>query len=387
MPRKLLWIGDAVVSSGFARATHKILETVRKTWDVAVLGINYPGDPHPYPYPIYPAAASGGDAFGIRRTAEIASHWKPELVVVQNDPWNIPAYLKRLGDVPTVGFVAVDGKNCQGLGLNGLAHGLFWTEFARKEAHAGGYTGTSAVVPLGVDLTIYKVQDRAEMRQLLFGDRLPKDAYIVGNVNRNQPRKRLDLLLAYFAEWVKGHAIDNAYLMLHVAPTGDVGFNIEQLARYYGIPNRVILVEPEVGYGISEEALARMYAAFDVMATTTQGEGWGLPTMEGMACGIPQIVPKWSALGEWTEGAAAQVPCTSTIATHGNINTIGGVADRDRFIETLQTLYQDSEVRLKLGREGVARVQQARFRWENIGVRVVEELEFARAPERLKACS
>src|SRR5678815_4522012 len=131
--RRLLWIGDAVAATGFARSTHAVLDVLRETWDVHVLGINYLGDPHPYPYDIYPCYP-GGDAFGINRTPKIVKKLQPDLVILQNDPWNIPHYTKRLKDTTFVCVVPVDGLNCRGEGLNGAKLCVFWTEFGRREA-------------------------------------------------------------------------------------------------------------------------------------------------------------------------------------------------------------------------------------------------------------
>lgn len=375
--RKLLWIGDAVVSSGFARATHKILDEFRKSWSVTVLGINYPGDPHPYPYPIYPAMANYSDPWGLRRTAELVTMIKPDVVVVQNDPWNIPRYVDAIGNVPTIAIAAVDGLNCKGRGMNGCLSVIFWTEFAAKEAALGGYKGPFSVIPLGVDLDIYKPQDRTMARQWMNLPGRLKDAFIVGNVNRNQPRKRLDLTIQYFAEWVKSKGVTDAYLYLHIAPTGDKGWDAQQLMRYYGLSSRLILAEPELGYGCSEADLAYTYSAFDVMMTTTQGEGWGLPTLEGMACGIPQICPDWSALGEWASTAALMVPCTSHAVTPEFINVIGGIADKERFILALDALYNDQNNREYLSDLGLKLANQEQYRWSNIGKAYVHSVEEA----------
>src|SRR6185369_9240352 len=100
--------------SGFARCTHHTLEEVRKTWDVHVLGLNYRGDPHDYPYPIYPAALGRvDDLFGLNRVSPMVQKLRPDVVVVQNDPWNLPMYMELLRHVPTIGALAVDGLNCQ----------------------------------------------------------------------------------------------------------------------------------------------------------------------------------------------------------------------------------------------------------------------------------
>lgn len=375
--KRLLWIGDAVAATGFARCTHHVLDGLKDEWDVHVLGINYMGDPHPYPYAIYPAWA-GGDAFGIQRTEQLCRDLKPDLVVVQNDPWNVPTYVKKIpGTVPIVASMPVDGKNCKAKGLNGLALAIFWTAFGEWEAKEGGYTGPSTVIPLGVDLDLYRPIDRAEARLKAGLSEDMQRAFIVGNVNRNQPRKRLDLTVEYFAAWTERHSIDDAYLFLLVAPTGDQGYDLPQLMKYYGFGGerkRLIILTPEIGKGLPEALLPSVYSCFDVQLTTTQGEGWGLTTMEGMACGVPQIVPAWSALGEWAANASVQVPCSATAVTPNFINVLGGVADKDATVSALQDLYRHTKTREWWSGAGTALVHCNRFRWENIAKKFSEAL-------------
>ena len=372
--RQLLWIGDAVADTGFARSTHKILETVHKYWDVSVLGLNYRGDPHGYPYPIYPTYIQ--DGFGLRRLPEIIDKVRPELIVIQNDPWNLPAYMKPLATFPIAAVMPVDGLNCRGMALNGLRVAFFWTRFGFQQARDGGYTGPAGIIPLGVDLDIYAPGDRDEARDFLGLPPKYKDGFIVGNVNRNQPRKRLDLTIRYFASWVKKYSISDAYLFLHVAPTGESGVDCDQLARYYGVQNRLIMSDPGIYRGIDERRLALLYSLFDVQVTTTQGEGWGLTTMEGMACGVPQIVPEWSALAEWAE-AAVQIPCKTTATTFDSINVIGGIPDEDNFIFALNKIYQDAHWREDLVSRGLNLVQKTEYRWETIGERFAVGLDEA----------
>jgi D-inositol-3-phosphate glycosyltransferase len=370
--RRLLWIGDAACASGFAKSSHYTLEVLQKTWDLTVLGLNFLGDPHRYSflqnkiYPCYP----GGDLFGLGRIPDIIQKLRPEVVVVQNDPWNIPQYLRLLPNVPVVGAIAVDGANCKGRGLNGLVLAIFWTQYGADQARAGGYAGPYAVVPLGVDLDVYNPGDRQAARKKMFQPKDYedlKDAFIVGNINRNQPRKRLDLTISYFADWIKSRKISDAYLYLHIAPTGDVGFDCQQLMAYFGVANRLILSSPEVWHGLEEEELANTYRAFDVQLTTTQGEGWGLTTMEGMACGIPQIVPQWAALAEWCGNTAVQVPCSEIAVTGGGVNVIGGIPNRGETILALDDLYYNKNLRASYSQRGLELVSQPQYRWPAIG--------------------
>jgi D-inositol-3-phosphate glycosyltransferase len=372
MKRRLLWIGDAACESGFARCTHHTIPGLQRAgWDVSVLGLNYRGDPHPqYQYDIYPCWP-GGDLFGVKRLNEIMAIVKPHMIVIQNDPWNIPSYLRELAGTenppPVVGAIAVDGKNCRGRDLNGLATAIFWTQFGQREAIKGGFFGPSAVVPLGVDQSIYTPGDRRAARHAMGFQGAVLDGFIVGNVNRNQPRKRLDLTIAYFADWVKRYAIDNAYLFLHVAPTGDKGIDCKQFAAYHGLYGRVILAEPEPYHGLTEEMLANVYRSFSVMCTTSQAEGWGLPAMEGMACGVPQILPNHSAYTEWPGSAAVLVDVNDEPAvTPNKVNVIGATPSRERTIDALNMLYNSEEVWKHYRDAGLELVSAQKYRWDVI---------------------
>lgn len=407
--KKLLWVGDMACPSGFARATHEILDTLRKSYDVTVLGINYNGDPAyegseftkyhvdgRWPYPIY-SCFPGGDVIGFNRIEWLCDRVRPDVIVLQNDGWNIPLYMealeKRHANVPVIAAVAVDAKNFNGRWLKGVSLAVFWTQFALSEARHGGYNGPAIVIPLGVDTEAYHPMDQRFARKARKLDEI-LDTFIVGNVNRNQTRKRWDLTIRYFAKWIKQiavgwpdedirHApkvIDDAWLYLHTAPTGDEGIDVVGHAEYYGIRDRVALMTPDTFYGITEEQMRDTYNSFDVQVSTTLGEGFGLTTFEGMACGIAQAVPRWSALGELCDGAAALVPCTSTAVSAVHSGTIGGVADEAAFLVTLDALYHDKIERMRVADRGFHRVHETRFRWSDIGGRWLSAVDGVLAP-------
>jgi hypothetical protein len=380
--RRLLWIGDAACASGFAKGTHGVCNYLDyranpvnpNPWDVTILGINHRGDPTPeYAYPIYTAAA-GGDMFGVLRTVWMCDLVKPDAIAIQQDPWNFPGYMRRLkpipeyADVPVIGFVAVDGLNCRGTDMNDLAMAIFYTQFGEQQARLGGFTKPSAVVSLGVDTTTFTPGDRTEARRAL---KLPDrclDGFIVGNVNRNQVRKRLDLSIRYFSKWWhQAGCPKNAWLYLHVAPTGETGYNLKQLAAFYGIYRNIIISESEAWSGSSDLEMVHTYRAFDVQITTTQGEGDGLTTKEGMASAIPQIAPDWAALGEWARGAALLVECSSTAATIGKVNAIGGIADEDQFVEALDMMYSDPQQRHLYSQLALRCAQRPQYQWPEVG--------------------
>lgn len=382
--KKLLWIGDACCDSGFARTTHQILSTLRYEYEIHVIGVNYRGGPHDYPYNIHPAYVYGcKDLLGYDRISELVPQIEPDVVVLLNDPWNIPRYtdlLKPYG-APIVGIIAVDGLNCAGTLLNDLTSAIFWTKFGLEEAIKGGFKHEGKVIPLGVDLHIYKQEDRVEARKALGFPEELHHVYIVGNANRNQPRKRFDLTVKYFCDWITSMQIDDAYLFIHTAPTGEYGYNCGQLMNYYGVRKRLIRSDPGVWNGMPETELINVYNACNAMITTTQGEGFGLPTLEGMACGVPQILPDWSALGEWASDAAYMIPCSATAATVGTHNPIGGIMDQGDAVHALGELYHNLKERERLAEKGIKLASDPRYRWSNIAARVCDELGRVTAPK------
>lgn len=381
--KTLLWVGDAACDSGFAECTHQTLDTLRYYYNVVVLGINYRGDPHDWPYPIYPALVPGGNPLGTNRMLELIAKHKPDIIVIQTDPWHIPRYLERLVPLKkkpvVVGAIAIDSLNCRGHEyLNGLDHAIFWTRFAEAEAVKGGYVKTSSVIPLGVDLGTFTPGDQRAARVEIKMPEKALDGFIVLNVNRNQPRKRLDLTFECFAEWFHSCKPENAWLYLHTCPTGEVGIDAMDLAGYYDLRGHVMLEQPDAYDALTKAQLAQTYRAADVMLSTSIAEGWGLPAMEGMACEIAQVLPKHSAYEEWARDGAILIPCPTTAMTSpGGVNTIGKVPHKADVVQALDHLYRRKTARQLLALQGRRLVERAEFRWADIGNRFVLELEKA----------
>lgn len=392
MSKRVLWVGDAVISSGFALCTHAVCDQLHEDgWGVHVLGINYFGDPHPFPYNIYPCyqpLQGGRDYFGVFRLSKMIARINPDVVVFLNDPWNIPNYIavmrdhaKRFGYVPpTVGWLAVDAKNQPKDSIEGLTRAVVWTDFAKEELRNTGFGAPIDIVPLGVDHDIFYPHDKAESRDRIAVDGQPmsQDEFVIGVVGRNQPRKRLDLSIQALHDIVHDYGIDNARMFMHVGPTGDTGFDLNRLADYYDVTSHLTISEGDLGTGIDQNFLPVLYSAMDVYLTTTQGEGWGLPCLEAMACGVPALVPEWSGLGDWTGDAALKVPCTSTAVTaplDSLAYTIGGIPDRTMMAGYLASLARNEDLRDQYSEKALERAND--FSWNQTAedmVAVIEEV-------------
>ena len=362
----LLWIGDALVPTGFATVTHSVLDHLRQDWDVVVSGVNYDGSPHGLPYRVMPAW-QGSDMWGMNRFQALCAEFAPAAVIINNDWWNVAEFVKLAPKgMPVIGYMPVDGGNLDPAAvreLNRLHAAVWYTDFGHREAVKAGFRGKRHVIPHGIDTGVFQPMPRGEARQLLDLN-VPRSAFIVGNLNRNQPRKRLDLTIEIFADWVRSHAVADAFLLLHCAQK-DTGWDLHRVAEYHGCADRLLLTGSE---GIRDlqgtHHLQFIYNSLDVQMSTTLGEGWGLTTMEGMACGIPQIVPNSSALAEWAE-PAVKVPCSRTLM-NPEINTTGALVDHAPFVAALDTLYRNKAARAELAARSLQHVRQDGFTWSSI---------------------
>lgn len=405
---KILWVGDAVVSTGFAKVTHNVCaRLLAKGHEVIILGLNYYGAPHNFPCKIYPAYDPMGGSkhhdFGEQRLPYVIAIEKPDIVLIQQDGWNIPGYFRYLEACgliksdyegapdptipcpPIVGYLAVDAENQSGSDtLNQLSHVITWTEFGERELINGGYSGTTSVAPLAVDRSIYYPRDRSESRAQILGDDnspIPDSTFLVGVVGRNQVRKGLDRVLDYFAEWIQTRGINDAALFLHVAPTADKGVNLASLRDYYGLQGKVYLSSPpNVGYGVDESLMPVLYSAFDCLVSGAYAEGWNLPALEAMSCGVPCILPAQGGQGEWAEGAAYIVSATEPIMVapvNAGMYTIGRIPDRQPFIEALDSMYKHWPVRDRLRSQGSGKVRSQ-------GIAKAEQLSWERTTNMIE---
>lgn len=369
-PRLLYWSDTPTGPSGFGRVGRNLACRLAEKWDVAYLGIGHLGDPHDLPIRLYPANPEGtGDMFGFSRLGAILEFEKPDVMILNMDLWVVAQFLSQAANLKhrpkIIAYSPIDSPGVKrefGEKLSELDLFVSYTDFGLREMRDAGFWGEAIVAPHGIDRSLYQPRPNDVRRSRILGD-LPADAFVIGNVNRNQPRKRLDLTLMYFAEWARRGG--DGWLYLHCANRDD-GWDLRELARQLGVGERVRIAVARKEKLPPESEMPKMYSALDVQVSTTLGEGWGLTTLEGMACGIPQIVPDWSALGDWARPAAKLVPCTGREALFGfNTFGLGGVVDQEVFIAALDEMRAPA-TRAEYARRGLELVNEDRFRWDVI---------------------
>ena len=143
------------------------------------------------------------------------------------------------------------------------------------------------------------------------------------------------------------------------------GFSLVQRLEQTGVSNLSNII---LGKRSHRRALRELYRSADCFVLPTRAEGWGLPILESMSCGVPAIVTRYSApLDYVTEENGYLLNVSRLVDAHDNdfhIHT-GQWAEPD--IAHLKFLMRSAfENRGEVREKGTAaRAQALRFSWEN----------------------
>ncbi|HEX6371978.1 MAG TPA: hypothetical protein VF006_23845 [Longimicrobium sp.] len=388
---RVLVVGDGAVPTGFARVIHSVFTRLLDRLDIVQLGVNFPGDPHDWPWPIYRAGLHG-EPFGSNRLVPLAEALRPDVILLVSDPSVVREYLRVLGgwreraSVRVAAYVPVErAPLMRGYvePLGGLDLLVAYTEFgaqafrhaqARIQARQPGFRlPPIAVVPHGVDTGVFHPlhpgvpPDRTAVRRRLFGDDEAHDAFIVLNANRNQPRKRIDVTIQGFAEFARDKP-RNVLLFLHMGRR-DLGWDVVEMCERHGLDGRLVMSTAGQGMPLLSPAEVNdVYNACDVGLNTASGEGWGLVAFEHAATGAAQVGPDHSAPAELWRGAAELLPPAYTLVNHENMEDELVVSPQSVAV-ALERLYDDRGYLLEMSRRAYENATRPEYQWDAVAER------------------
>lgn len=159
------------------------------------------------------------------------------------------------------------------------------------------------IIPHGMDTKVFKpLNIKKELREKY---KLPTDAFLFGNINKNQPRKDLGTTLIAFAKLKKQNPKEKYALYLHCYHSDPSGINLyracERLELKVGTD---VFFPTDARYMNAEYTpsdLNELYNCLDVFVNTTMAEGWGLSLTEAMCVGLPIVCPLHTSLKEITD--------------------------------------------------------------------------------------
>jgi glycosyltransferase involved in cell wall biosynthesis len=217
---------------------------------------------------------------------------------------------------------------------------------------------------------------------------LPQDAFIVLNLNRNQPRKRWDHTIMAMADVVRRHLdYEKAQgakkkdavrpIKLLVATQMDGFWNLAEIfdhqLRMRGLSfegeGRNYLLSMAKPQGMTDHEINVLYSACDVGLNTCEGEGFGLCQFEHAAVGAPQVAPN---IGGFREFLHAQnsilVEPKHFCYVDKSRDNVGGYAECSDPIDVADAIwkyYLNPTLVAKHGRRARRDILQ-HYRWETV---------------------
>ncbi len=209
--------------------------------------------------------------------------------------------------------------------------------------HRAGCRRVEVPIPHGVDTSIFRPfpagrRDRLRKRRGLGG------CFVVGAVGANSRRKRFDLLIRSFSLFARRRL--NARLVFKTdRPVSLDGIDLPALVDAEGLAGRVSLLVGEK----SEARMAALYNLMDLYLNLSEWEGFCIPVIEAMACGVPVVTHPIQGPGEI-------LPYRDTLVPGSRPREEGGSllfeADPQEAAETLRRLAEQPELRKRLGLRG-----------------------------------
>lgn len=420
---RVLMVADGGWPTGFERVARGIGTHLQASgrFEVIHRGLGFGPDSktrvEPYPYELKPVRQSHDDPLAVTQIPSWLKEDKPDVVLFIQDIWNQVNYLGYVPrDLPTIGYYPVDTPNIKwsyAMALASLTEAVPYTRFGARESAIGvrelvdvvvgshaEHADRSAVwmtlpkdgmelhmrsdrlaarqnvaaydpIPHGIEHARFYQLPKSECRAA-WG--IPQDAFVVLNVNTNQFRKRQDITIRAFAKFAATNP--RALLVLHCMGGKDRdGWDLAQLAKLYGVSDKVICTHwayPE----LTDEQLLTLYNTADVHVNTSGGEGWGLTSCESALCGVPQLVPDWSATREIWAGAAQLLPVLDYRFEPKYINTAHAILDVAAIADIFTELARDPFLGQVIGQACQDRARSLPS-WEAVGAVFADRVDHA----------
>ena len=148
-------------------------------------------------------------------------------------------------------------------------------------------------VPHAVNTDIFKrLPEEAILKFRRDNLKIDDDRFIFFWNNRNARRKQSGSLIWWFAQFLKQTG-KKATLIMHTDPKDVHGQDLHAIMAELGLVNREVLISEQK---VPPENLAYFYNAADATINISDAEGFGLATLESLACETPIIVTKTGGL-------------------------------------------------------------------------------------------
>jgi glycosyltransferase involved in cell wall biosynthesis len=158
-----------------------------------------------------------------------------------------------------------------------------------------------AVIPLGASDLFFNCHDMNIIQAARKKYGIPEQPYFL-SLSTLEPRKNIDSTIKAFVKMVRQERLQEINLVLVGTKGWDFGNIFDEISGCSDLRDRIIVT----GY-VDDQDLAAIYSGALAFVYPSFYEGFGLPPLEAMQCGIPVITSNTSSLPEVVGDAGIQV--------------------------------------------------------------------------------
>jgi glycosyltransferase involved in cell wall biosynthesis len=239
---------------------------------------------------------------------------------------------------------------------------------------SGALDSQISIVPHGVDTRVFKPFSNTEEREAA-RERLGwSNRFVVLNVSALSRRKGAEILM-----WAFGHLASRHDDVLLVLKGTDAVYASRSSVTRLGsrLTERAReTIAPRVRYlgaTLSDEEMAMHYAAADVLAAPYHAEGFNMPVLEAMACGLPVICTGGGPTDEFATGDGVWMT-PSQPGPGEKKDSLWLYPDVDTFSDQLETAY-GSESFASAARQSSPAIVREAYTWTKVTDRLLQVLE------------
>lgn len=320
--------------------------------------------------------------------------WKPEACLMLGDYRAAQLILVRALDafraIPTLLYIPIEGTDLppSWADLFQVAHPVAMSRFGAKQlAKVVGHP-----VPMiyhGVDTTVFRPVEQAPLTlapangisttfsskeackqawapvlaKMNGVDRIPRKWLL--RTDRNMPRKQYARMLRALAPVL---ARNPAWgLVIHCQVFDQGGLLADSASKYPAIRDRILFTDTT----LERPALVMLYNAADLYVSNSS-EGFGLTIAEAVACGVPAVGVRYSAVPEVIGPAGVTVDRFSLV--DNEYDHYWCAVDEAAFAEAVEGLMKADARREALGAKGPKHIRES-FSWATAARQFTEVLE------------
>lgn len=251
-------------------------------------------------YGLFPASYEGkrlpywvaplGQEKWMQHFVQVLNSFQPDIVCIIKDLSFVELITQTMlpYDIKRVIVTGIDGKPIIPRWLESLDSASAVASFSQfgVDALAEHNVHATQIAP-GIDQSHFQPMDTESRLQLRRQLGIADDTFVLLTVAQNQHRKAIPHMLEGFFRFAETHP--NSLFILNMLPATLNGWDIPTLCEHYGWDSSKLRFHSDV----QTLTMRDRYNLADAHTVLSHREGWSLPLVEAMACGVVSLAMDW----------------------------------------------------------------------------------------------